>query len=354
MTEFETKYALLDSVEEMLSPESLSHLLKRPVNQIDFFPFESSNGFSGNEMFHVTADDQPLVMKRMRLEKDWNAISSKDGRCRAVRVWQFGLLDQIQTHICHGTIAACMDGDDYAILMHDISSGLLSFGREITPHMIQSMLDALAAMHARFWEDERLTARELGLCDVRARLAIFGTENLHLYKHTPQIAEMIAQGFEALLEMVEPDVRDALQDLLQNPQPLADALSNYPATLVHGDYRLDNMAIIPEGQQLFAFDWQLVAFSPATIDLGWFAMSRGAFHRRKDNIEYYQQRLFNLLGPRFDQTLWPAMVDLGNLVAVLTMGSFHALFAKTSNDREKYRRSVAENNDLVRQGIQWL
>jgi hypothetical protein len=351
MNALEKKHALLDSVEEMLSPESLSQLLKRPVNQIDCFPFESSNGFSGNEMFHVTVDGQPLVMKRMLPGKDWNAISSNDYRCRAVRVWQFGLLDQIQTHICHGTIAACMDGDDYAILMHDVSSGL---GPDMTPPVVQSMLDGLAAMHARFWEDERLTAHELSLCDVRARLAIFGTENLHLYTHTPQIAEMIAQGFEFLLEMVEPDVRDVLQNLLQNPHLLSDALSNYPATLIHGDYRHDNLAVMPESNELFAFDWQIVAYAPATIDLFWFIYtSPGIFHKREATIDYYQQRLFNLLGARFDQALWPAMVDLGGLVTVLTAGSWNALAAAT-RDNPDYRRRVALYNDLIRRGLQWL
>jgi hypothetical protein len=354
MIKHEAKHTLYNSVDEMLSPESLSRLLERSVTQIDCTPFESSNGFSGNELFHVMVDDQPLVMKGMRLGKDWNAISSNDNRCRAVRVWQFGLLDQILPQICHGTIAACKDGGEYALLMHDISPGLFSFGREITLQMFQSMLDGLAAMHARFWEDEHLTARELGLSDVRARLAIFGTENLHLYQHTPQIAESIAQGFAALLEMVEPDVRDVLQDLLQNPQPLSDALSNYPATLVHGDYRLDNLAIMPGGQELFAFDWQISAYAPATIDLCWFAMDTRVSNQRKANIEHYQKRLFSLLGKRFDQTLWPAMVDLGNLVAVLTMGSWHALFATTSDNPYRWRKSVDSYNELVRYATQWL
>jgi hypothetical protein len=305
-------------------------------------------------MFHVSADNQPLVLKRMRPEKDWLAIGSDDNRCRAVRVWQYGLLDRLQPHIHHHTLAACHEGDEYAILMHDISPGLVSFGKEITAQMFRSMLDGLAAMHAIFWEDEYLTAVELGLCSMRSRLAIYGTEKLHLYQNTPQIAADIAQGFEALLNMIEPDVRDALQSLLQNPQPLSDALSNYPATLVHGDYRLDNLALTPESGELVVFDWQNAAYIPATIDLCWFSIFGNVFHPGEDWIPYYQRILFTLLGTRFDHALWPAMVDLGNLVAVLTIGNWHALFAATSQDPSCWRRSVNSFNELVRRGIQWL
>jgi hypothetical protein len=348
------KHALVDSIDKMLAPESVSRLLNRPVNQVDCLPFESSNGFSANQLFHVTADDQPLVLKRMRPEKDWLAIGSDDNRCRAVRVWQYGLLDHIQPYIHDKTVAVCHDGESYAILMHDISPGLVSFGRETTLKMFQSMLDGLAAMHALFWEDEILTAPELGLCSMRARLTIYGTEKIHLYQHTPQIAEGIAQGFDALLDMVEPDVRDILQSLQQNPQPLSDALSNYPSTLAHGDYRLDNLAVMPDSGELVVFDWQNAAYIPATIDLCWFAMSGGVFHQKEECFHHYQQRLFNLLGNRFDHTLWPAMVDLGSLVTVMTIGNWHALFAATGQDPSYWRQSVDTYNDLVRRGVQWL
>ena len=354
LIQLEEKHTIFDSVDEMLSPESLSRLLKRSVTRIDCAPFESSNGFSANQLFHVTADDQSLVMKGMRPGKDWLAIGSDDNRCRAIRIWQFGLLDQMQPQICHGTIAACKDGEEYAILMHDISPGLVGFARQPTIEMFQSMLDGLATMHALFWEDQRLTDQELGLCDMRSRLAIYGTEKLDLYQHTPQIAASIAQGFDALFHMVEPAVRDALQSLLKNPQPLSYALSNYPATLVHGDYRLDNLAIMPGGQELVAFDWQNVAYVPPTIDLCWFAMSGGVFPRQEECIHYYRQRLFNLLGARFDHTLWSAMVDLGSLVTVLTIGSWHALFATIGDDTDYMRRSVDSYNELVRRGIRWL
>lgn len=40
-----------------------------------------------------------------------------------------------------------------------------------------------------------------------------------------------------------------------------------PRTLLHGDARVANFALLP-GQRVTAFDWALIGAGPATIDLG--------------------------------------------------------------------------------------
>jgi hypothetical protein len=154
--------------------------------------------------------------------------------------------------------------------------------------------------------------------------------------------------------MVQPDVREALQAIMADPQALLDTFAKHPRTLIHGDYRLDNLALLPDSGELVAYDWQNAAYVPATIGLCWFAMSGGVFHRREEYVDYYRRRLFELLDGRFDQALWPAMLDLGCLFDVLTKGNWHALFAVIADDADYMRQSVDSYNDLVRQGIRWF
>lgn len=264
MGKYEAKYTLFDSLEEMLSPETLSIILECPVSNVTCRPFENSNGFSGNQLFYVEAGGHKLILKRMRPAFDWLAIVSNDHKCRAVRVWQYGLLDCIQPYMQHAILAACRDADEYGILMQDVSEGLILFGQEIIPQKVYPMLDALARMHAVFWEDEKLKAAELGLNDMQAIIPFGWPAQWDRYPHAREIVALMKQGWEVLFELLEPDVSEALQSIMDNPQPLYDTLAKYPSTFVHSDYRLDNLAWMADTHELFVFDWQNAGIAPAT------------------------------------------------------------------------------------------
>ena len=357
MEKYEAKYTLFDSLEELLSPDTLSNLLGCPVSTVSCRPFEYSNGFSGNQLFNIDAQGHKLVMKVMRPAVDWLAIRTNDHRCRAVRVWQYGLLDRIQPHMQHAILAACQNGVEYGILMQDLSDKLISFDQEITPQMVCPMLDALARMHAIFWEAEYLNFDELGLCEIMNVTPNFWPKMLDHYRHDPNILAKLKKGWEALFELMQPDVRDALQSLMDNPQPLFDTLAKFPSTFIHSDYRLDNMAWMADTHELFVFDWQFAGRAPATIGACWFLMSSGLFNKQWEYAEYYRQRLTNYLGDRFDPGLWQPMLELGCLVDVLRKGYWHALFSVTGEDeayKAHMRKSVDSYNDLVRKGLEWI
>ena len=355
MSALEPQYTLFDNLQEMLSSKSIGRILGRHISDVSSWPFVSSNGFSGNQLFHVEADGQKLVMKHLRPALDWLSIGTCDHLCRSVRVWQYGILDHIRPYMEHEILAACQDGDDFFILMQDISSGLISFQQEKTPQLIHPMLDALARIHAMFWEDENLLAPELGLCNSRKLISSFWPTHWHQFQS--DIVETFKQGWDALFDLVEPDVREIVHSLMETPEPLYDALSNYPSTFVHGDYRLDNLAFFPATNKLVVFDWQNAGFLPATIGMCWFVMSGGVFHRQEEYVHYYQQRLIHYLGERFAPDIWQPMLDLGCLVDVLRKGNWHALFSVIGDDEEGkayMRGSVDSYNDLVRRGVAWL
>lgn len=358
INQLEAKYTLFDSLKEMLAPETLSHILNRRVSHVDYQPFVSSDSFSGSRLYYVTADDERLVMKRINPLLDWISIASQDRSCRSVRVWQYGILDRIHPYMDHAIIAACTDGDEYMLLMRDVSDGLF-YDKEITPKTIHPLLDALAAMHAMFWEDETLKNPELGLCTPDQMIKTFWKEHLHRYRHDTKATEYIIAGWDAFFDMVEPDVRDAVQRLMEDPHPLFRKLDQLPATFVHGDYRLANLALMPKTNQLIAFDWQHAGYAPATMCLSWFIMGSvgvggvGVY----EAAEYYRQQLTKRLCNLFDPDLWQQMLDLGCMADALRKGNWHALFSVSHSDeavRIRMRKSIDDYSDFIRKGLKWL
>lgn len=356
LKQLESKHELFNSADEMLAPENLSHLLQRKVSRVDCQPFKPSDGFSGNQMYQVTADDKLLVMKCLMPTVDWIAIATDDHQCRSVRVWQYGLLDRIRPYMDHAILAACRDRDDYAILMYDVSDGLFA-GKEITTKTIHTLLDSLAAMHAMFWEDDTLNNFDLGLCGAEQLVRMCWPIHFDRYRHDTQSLEYLSKGWEALFELLDADVRNTLQSLMNNPHPLFDTLASFPSTFIHADYRTGNLALMPETNQIVAFDWQDAGYAPATICLSWFLMSGSISTMRDKAAEYYRQQLVMRLGSRFDQRMWQRMLEVGYLVDVLRKGCWHAMFAVSYPDEafgKEMRQSVDSYNAIVRNGSKWL
>ena len=212
MTNLKPRYDLYSSVQEMLSPGTLSSLLDQPIGQVVCQPFETTNGFSGNQLYHVRAGRENLVMKRFRPAVDWLALSNKDLRCRSIRLWQYGLLDTLLPNMQHGILAACQDGDEYSILMRDVSAGLLNW-KKLDRATVERMLDSLARMHASFWENHSLQDEALGLSNIQNKLSYLRPLPPENFRHAPQILDIIQKGHTALLDYVDQDVRISLESL---------------------------------------------------------------------------------------------------------------------------------------------
>ena len=65
---------------------------------------------------------------------------------------------------------------------------------------------------------------------------------------------------------------------------LAADCAGLPWTLLHGDAKVANFALLP-GRRVAAFDWQLLGIGPATLDLGWYlAVNAGRLARPKEHV----------------------------------------------------------------------
>jgi hypothetical protein len=357
LKQLEAKYPLFDSIEAMLTLDSMSKILQSNIAHVTCQPFEDAGGVSGSHLYKVIADNQTLIMKHMKQSSDWMALALNDTRCRSVSVWQNGLLDQLRPTIDHAILAACENGDDYALLMHDVSSGMTPYGQKLPIKTVYAMLSGLAAMHAQFWEDESLKRPELGLCNIEILVTGWWLKQCYRYPHATEWVDLVSKGWDALLDMIEPDVRVAIQSILDKPQILFERLATYPATLVHGDFRPANLACLPDTNQLVAFDWQVVSYAPAVIDLCWFLNSSAIRETQYSDTQYYKEQLATRLGKRFNRDSWQSMYEVGCLVDVLRRGHWHALEVVGAEDeiqKKFWRKVVADFNDIVRQGVRWL
>ena len=353
--QIEAKYTLFDSVEDMLSRETLSDVLKQQVNYVKRELIDVENSNSGNELYFVTVDDDRFAMKYLDLSQDWISVVSEDHLCRSVTTWQYGILDKISPYIKHEIIAGCHDGDNFALLMKDLSDDLLT--SPILPTQMHLLLDAQAAMHATFWEENYLTTPALGLAKIDKLMTLCWYDSCFQYRHDIPVVDLSIKGWDILLTLVDKDVREALESIAVDTQPVLDSLAKYPRTLIHADYRLANLALQKDTGQVIAFDWQMASYAPATVGLCWFIMSADIMEFQDSAAEYYRQQLLSRLGDRFDQSLWQPMYDLGCLVEILRKGNLYA-FLSTSHPEEGrkalMKKAVQKYNHFVRKSLQWL
>ena len=346
-------HELFASFEEMLSPPALSDILQHKVMRVQCKVSEKISGYSGSEFYEVMADERPLVVKRMRHLSDWISIVTDDARCRSVRLWQYGVLDRIRPHMDHVTLAACHDGEEYALLLEDVSYGLVS-GRYPSPTDIYSFLDALAALHALYWEDNELAKPELALCDAEPFLTFSWPVHTDRYE---QDVPQITKGWELLFAMLEPDAGDGLQSLMDNLEPLQCKLAIYPSSLLHGDYRQANLAFLNASKRVAALDWQLASYGPVVLDLAWFLDTSVPPAQITAAGDYYRLRLSTQVGEQFDDNEWHPMFEVARLADVLRKANWFAYFAVHGGNveiRALARRSVEGYNETVRAGLRWL
>ena len=350
------EHPVFGSVEEMLAPSALSQLLGTPITSVSVAPLPS-NGFSANELSYVRAGDHRLVLKRLSTD-DWLTRVSKDEQCRSMAVWRTGLLDRLEPQLRHGIVAGSRDGTHNALLMRDVSAGLYPGGRSLTPvdtrdRRTELILEALAVTHARFWGDVALENPAYELADIETLLTMIWPASWPAMESNPDALGMVQRGWQVLLDLMEPDVRATIEQVMADPGPLVDALAAEPATLLHGDYRLDNLAVLPD-DSVTAFDWQFAGRGPGVMDLAWLGQSAGLFEYRGWAFDCYRHALLGALDGELDVPRWDRALAIARLANVLRVGCFPAWFAVHGDEQDYNRRIVAEYDDIIRHGSDLL
>ena len=148
----------------------------------------------------------------------------------------------------------------FAILMEDL--GHLEPGDQlagITPARAGSVLDALAAFHAAWWESPRLDA-----------LDWVPIQNDPIY--VAAVPPIVTAGVAALAHF-DGELPKGSLALARKADAgfveLTHRCAARPHTLVHGDARLDNLFFAPGSDEFALIDWQLSLRNRGVYDLVW-------------------------------------------------------------------------------------
>jgi hypothetical protein len=255
------------------------------------------DSLSGSRFERVTVDGQPCVVKYLGYEHDWLARALGDTECWALTMWRSGLLDALPECLDHTVLGAAREGDGtVALLMRDVGPYLVPPGHDplaLAHH--RQFLDHLAQLHTRFW----------GFEDHYGLLAA-GTRYQALIPRTgaSERARAAARGgsVDAVPGMLEarwqalraaaPKAHDLALALVTDPAPLAGALAQTPATLVHGDWKAGNLGVHPDGRTIL-LDWGWSGRGGPLVDLSWYlAVNCDRLPESKeDTIGAYRARL---------------------------------------------------------------
>ena len=360
-----------ESVEEMLSQAVLSELVGQPVTDVVSLPFHSGDGKSGSHFLTVEVGGrQHFILKRISRQWDWVMRVTGDHRCRPVVAWQGGLFDRLPEVIVHGTVACAVDGEGWALLMRDFRDVMIPPGdAKLTDGENDIFLDSMAALHASFWDKPEAADIADGFCDLRYRYACFSPALMRPEAEGPDaVPQLVLEGWELFPSLVDPAIARLVGGLLQNVQPLADALSRYPHTVVHGDWKLGNLGIIRQAAdtdgpsqlpRAVLLDWALTGPAPPASDLAWYlALNSARLPVSKERcIALYRDSLAHRLDKRFDAQWWPPQLELCLLGAFVQFGwekALGAIHGETEAVRSRERAELAWWSEQARAGARWL
>lgn len=152
----------------------------------------------------------------------------------------------------------------YVLLLEDLAAPARRPGDQVRgcgPGEAEAALREIAAVHAHWWQRPELP--ELGWIPPVWVLSRY-------------VEVMYREGRAAFFERYgaarSERFRDFAEWLGRGGTPLMRCLADSPYTLVHGDYRLDNLFIGGEGRdaRMTALDWQGVCRGPGALDVAYF------------------------------------------------------------------------------------
>lgn len=359
-------HMLLQSVEELLNPANLSRVAGRPITTRTCESLTPAFAKSGSRIARVTTDGGSgpcFILKRVATAWDWLMRATDDHACRSVTLWEHGVFDQLPAVIDHAVVGCARDDDGWAILMRDLSPHLY-VNKKIDWPTNRRLLDAMAALHAAFFEAIELIDPTLGLCRLEHTYGMFSPQTGAREAGGPdELPALLLEGWQAVEQHVDPDVAGLTLGLLADLTPLCAALGRYPHTLVHGDFRHANLGLLDPSDgppRVILLDWQLATFAPPAVELGRYLGANAALlpGTKEESLAYYRERLAALLGPRFSDDWWRPQLALGLLGGFVQDGWAIALKATTwhvgADARERWQADLRWWSERVREGAAYL
>ncbi|MBI5946657.1 MAG: phosphotransferase [Chloroflexi bacterium] len=316
-----------DHLDELISLELLGSVAGRPAESVESQPLNAP-GYSGASLsrllvHHGDGTPTSLVLKRVQLGANWVADRTGDAVGREAALLGEPALDDVWSVFASPYRAYARDGSEVALLMEDLTDHLLpDVDEPLTMEQEDGLLTALASLHAVFWESAVL---QIGwLASPRQVLGVLAAETLPgntTDGETTAVPGLAMQGWARAFSMLPEAAAAVLR------RPIASTVAEYsdlPRTLLHGDAKVANFAIMPGGR-VAAFDWALMGAGPCGMDLGWYlAINASRLARPKEAvIARYRELLETARGEPLAHGVWERLERL----AVVT-GAHMLLWSK--------------------------
>lgn len=224
-------------------------------------PFEHT-GFSGATLTRLVRNDgKAFVLKRLSIDRDWIMRATDDDACREAVFGASGI--DLGPNFRPPAVGAARDGESCALLMHDITSHLLPQG-PITEPQLDTIVERMAELHR--------TPAPTGVpwCDLRRRLTLLTPQTARIAdSYGAPVARDITEGWLLFELHATARATRIIHGLFADPVALLGALGELPTAFLHGDLKLDNIGLDPNGS-MWLIDWAMTLVAPPAIELGWF------------------------------------------------------------------------------------
>ena len=306
---------------DLLAEHGLSDVPERP------FP---NDGWSGATLTSLDGPGGRLILKRTSWAADWIARATRDHAIREAVLAADPVIFPRPLAPAH--LGAAADGTSAAILMPDLSDWLIPWDRPggeeatIDDETLDRVLAATAAIHAFDWAKADGTGRSgWPWCPIRERVELLTPAAARRYRSGGlPIGDRFLAGWEAFDALAPAEASDLVAELSADSGPLLAALARLPATGLHGDLKLANVALLPRGRTAL-IDWQMAAWAPVAVELGWFLVANVAQLRAQPDavLGRYRAALATAAGDGGEKRVvgdWAAQRDLAILVGLLLRG----------------------------------
>ena len=274
-----------------------------------------NDGWSGARLTRLTGSDgSRFVLKRDSIALDWIArVTGDDSDLREAQLVRAAPWLPAPVRLPH--LAVARDGDEVVLLMPDLTGTLLRWEAPIDVPTRDRVLAGLAALHRAPWH--RGLPPSFPWTDIRRRVLLLTRRSALQYEAAGNpVGQRFRAGWDAFDRQVRPPVRDLVDRLTADPAPLFAALARLPDAGLHGDLKLGNVGLAPDGG-MDLIDWQMTLIAPIAVELGWFLVCNvaGLPLTPDEVLERYRAAA----GLPDDET-WAAQMDLAVLVGLVLRG----------------------------------
>jgi thiamine kinase-like enzyme len=303
----------------------------------------SAVGFSGSVLERVevilqSGSIRNFILKYTRLEADWLSLRSKDSVGREAALLSESGLSGIWHSIHCPYIAFASENAETGLLMDDFTDYLFPDVREpVNVHHEDLILNAIASLHASFWESSEIKKMEW-LMKPEKYLDVLGPrehESDKMAAPPDKVRNSMQEGWNLALQLLPVEINNFLK------KPAVEIFkywNDLPVTLLHGDAKIANMAVLPN-HQVVMFDWTFIGWGPCGIELGWWlAVNATRLARSKEDlISKYRSCLESNLKFTIPEKTWSMMIEL----AIIT-GAMMMLWNKAIGFRAGTKRGIDE------------